>query len=150
MFDLCVLYCSFLTIEIVIYVPISIWWKVLFVVSWKTSTFTLISFVSHCFSLWNAVHVLVQWTRLKLRNKTALLFSPNAWSLHCCLIWIKNNWIWRSCAICVHWRKRLRCFDANLLGVKVLGWPISILWRSDVLNKIVLIGRRIHLLLILN
>ena len=78
-----------------------------------------------------------------------LLGSNRAW-LFCGLIRVKNDWIWCSYTVGIDWWKRLRRFDTYLLSVKILRRSIPILRRRNVLNEIVLIGRRIHLLLILN
>ena len=150
LFYLCILNSSFLTIEIVIYVPVTIWWKVLFVVSWKTSAFSLVTFIGNRFCLRNSIYVLIQRTGLELRYETTLLLGSDRTRLFGSLIWIKNDGIWRPYTIGIYWWKRLRCFYTDLLSIKILRRTIAILRRRNVLNEIVLISRRIHLLLILN
>ena len=147
---MCILNSSFLAIEIVIYVSVTIWWKILFVISWKTSAFSLVTFIRNCFCLRNSIDVLIQRAGLKLRDETALLFGSNRTWLFCSLIRIKNDRIRRPNTISIYWWKRLRRFYTDLLSIKILRRTVAILRRRNVLNEIVLIRRRIHLLLILN
>ena len=150
LFDLRILNSSFLAIEIVIYVPISIRWKILFVVSGEAPAFALVTFIGNCFCLRNSVYMLIQRTSLKLGDEAALLLCSDRRRLLLSLIWVKNDWIWGSYSICVYWRKRLRSFYTDLLSVKILRRTITVLRRRNVLYKIILISRRVHLLLILN
>lgn len=94
--------------------------------------------------------MLIQRTCLQLGNKTTLLFSSDGRRLLLSLIWIKDYGIGGTHTISVHWRKRLRGFYTDLLSVKILRRTITVLWRRNVLNKIILISRGVHLLLVLN
>ena len=150
LFDLCVLNGSLLPIEIIIYVSVPVRREVLFVVPGKAPAFSLVTFIGNCLCLRNSVDMLIQRTSLELRYETALLLGSYRARLFCCLIGVKNDWIWRSHTFSINRWKRLRRFDAYLLSVKILRRSIPILRRRNVLNKIILISRRIHLLLILN
>ena len=87
---------------------------------------------------------------MQLGNETALFFTSNRRWLFLSLIWIENYWIWGTYSFSVDWRKRLWSFDTDLLSIKIIRRSITVLWRSYVLNKIILVSRWVHLLLVLD